>query len=126
MRKLATPLAAAVMMLGIVQPSVSSRTDMASSQDLTDCAASQGVAIRKGDFVIVRTGQLEERIYENGWGAYARGAAPELRLETAEWIHRKQIAPVCTDNWGCEVQPKETTDTNQPWHWVVRAPDTPN
>lgn len=89
------------------------------SQDLTDCAARQGVEIRRGDFVIVRTGQMEQRLHDGDWGTYAAGNAPGLRLETAEWIHRHQIAAICTDTWGCEVRPNETSDTNQPWHWIV-------
>ena len=36
-----------------------------------------------------------------------------------EWIHRKEIAAICTDTWGCEVRPNETDDASQPWHWVV-------
>ncbi len=26
---------------------------------------------------------------------------------------------MCSDTWGVEVRPNETTDVNQPWHWVV-------
>src|SRR5262249_28894227 len=26
---------------------------------------------------------------------------------------------ICTDTWGVEVRPNETTEANQPWHWVV-------
>ena len=47
------------------------------------------------------------------------GDAPGLAFETAEWIHKKQIAAICTDTWGCEVRPNETDDASQPWHWVV-------
>jgi kynurenine formamidase len=90
-----------------------------SSDDLTECAAYQSVAIRRGDFVIVRTGQMEQRLSAGEWGGYAGGNAPGLRLETAEWIHERQIAAICTDTWGCEVRPNETADTAQPWHWVV-------
>ena len=53
------------------------------------------------------------------WGGYAGGDAPGLAFETAEWIHKKQIAAICTDTWGCEVRPNETKDASQPWHWVV-------
>ena len=31
----------------------------------------------------------------------------------------KEIAAICTDTWGVEVRPNETTEANQPWHWVV-------
>ena len=28
-------------------------------------------------------------------------------------------AAICSDTWGVEVRPNETTEINQPWHWVV-------
>jgi kynurenine formamidase len=90
-----------------------------SNDDLDGCAKAQGVEIKRGDFVIVRTGQMEERLAKKDWDSYAAGDAPGLRFETAEWIHRKEIAAICTDTWGCEVRPNEVMGVNQPWHWVV-------
>lgn len=90
-----------------------------SNDDLDACARAQGVEVRKGDFVIVRTGQMEQRLAAGDWGTYAGGDAPGLRFETAEWMHRKEIAGICTDTWGCEVRPNEVPDATQPWHWVV-------
>lgn len=87
--------------------------------DLDATAAAQGVEIRKGDFVIVRTGQQEACIKAGDWGTYAGGDAPGLAFETAYWIHKHDLAAICTDTWGCEVRPNETTEANQPWHWVV-------
>jgi kynurenine formamidase len=89
------------------------------NEDLDACAKAQGVEIKRGDFVIVRTGQMEQRLDCGEWGGYAGGDAPGLAFETAEWIHQKQIAAICTDTWGCEVRPNETKDASQPWHWVV-------
>jgi kynurenine formamidase len=88
-------------------------------EDLDATARAQGVEIRRGDFVIVRTGQMEERLAKGEWGGYAGGDAPGLAFETCEWIFRKEIAAICTDTWGCEVRPNETDDASQPWHWVV-------
>jgi len=88
-------------------------------EDLDGCAEAQGVEIRRGDFVIVRTGQMEDRLQSGEWGGYAGGDAPGLAFETCHWIHEKEIAAICTDTWGCEVRPNETTDASQPWHWVV-------
>ena len=68
---------------------------------------------------MVRTGQMERRLAGGGWGGYAGGDAPGLSFETAEWIHRKEIAAICSDTWGCEVRPNETDEASQPWHWVV-------
>jgi kynurenine formamidase len=90
-----------------------------SNEDLENTAKAQGVEIKRGDFVIVRTGQMENCLARGDWGSYAAGDAPGLRLETAAWIHQKEIAAICMDTWGCEVRPNETTDAMQPWHWIV-------
>jgi kynurenine formamidase len=87
--------------------------------DLDATAKAQKVEIRRGDFVIVRTGQMEQRLAAGEWGGYAGGDAPGLAFETCEWIHKKEIAAICTDTWGCEVRPNETDDCSQPWHWIV-------
>lgn len=89
------------------------------NDDLDATAQAQGVQVRRGDFVIVRTGQMEQRLDSGDWGGYAGGDAPGLAFETCEWIHGKEIAAICTDTWGCEVRPNETTEASQPWHWVV-------
>jgi kynurenine formamidase len=88
-------------------------------EDLVQTARKQGVSIRQGDFVIVRTGQMERCLANGEWGGYAGGDAPGLAFETAEWIFESEIAAICTDTWGCEVRPNETSDASQPWHWVV-------
>ena len=89
------------------------------NHDLDGCAAAQGVEIRKGDFVIVRTGHQEDCLKRDDWTGYAGGDAPGLAFETCYWIREKDIAAICADTWGCEVRPNETTEANQPWHWVV-------
>ena len=89
------------------------------NEELEKCAAAQKVEIRKGDFVIVRTGHMERCLARGSWEGYAGGDAPGLRFETAEWIRRSDMAAICADTWGCEVRPNETTAASQPWHWVV-------
>ena len=90
-----------------------------SNDDLDKCAKDQNVEIRRGDFVIVRTGQMERCLKEGKWGGYAGGDAPGVKFENCYWCQSKQIAAICTDTWGVEVRPNETTEANQPWHWVV-------
>jgi kynurenine formamidase len=87
--------------------------------ELEKCAADQGVEIQRGDFVIVRTGHMERCLSAGEWGGYAGGNAPGLRLETADWIRRADIAAICADTWGCEVRPNESDVASQPWHWIV-------
>jgi kynurenine formamidase len=69
--------------------------------------------------VIVRTGQMERCLSEKQWGGYAGGDAPGVKFENCYWCQDKEIAAICTDTWGVEVRPNETTEANQPWHWVV-------
>jgi kynurenine formamidase len=88
--------------------------------DLEATARKQGVEVRRADFVIVRTAQMEDRLARNDWGGYAGGDAPGLAFETLDWIHARQIAGICSDTWGIEVRPNETgADVFQPWHWVT-------
>ena len=90
-----------------------------SNADLDATARAQGVEIRRGDFVIIRTGQMERCLAENHWGGYAGGDAPGVKFENCYWCHEHEIAAICSDTWGVEVRPNETDEVNQPWHWVV-------
>jgi kynurenine formamidase len=90
-----------------------------SNDELDACAKAQGVKIGRADFVIVRTGQMERCLKEGKWGGYAGGDAPGVLFENCYWCYEKEIAAICTDTWGVEVRPNETTEANQPWHWVV-------
>ncbi|MFT3777884.1 MAG: cyclase family protein [Ottowia sp.] len=90
-----------------------------SNADLEGCAKAQGVEVRRGDFLICRTGIMEQCLAEADWGSYAGGASPGMRFETAEWLHAREVAAIATDTWGCEVIPNETTVTFQPWHQMV-------
>src|SRR5471032_1809828 len=90
-----------------------------SNDELDKCAKDQNVSIGRGDFVIVRTGQMERCLKEGQWGGYAGGDAPGVKFENCYWCQDKQLAAICSDTWGIEVRPNETTEANQPWHWVV-------
>ena len=90
-----------------------------SNDELDATAEKQGVRVEAGDFVIIRTGQMERCLAEQAWGGYAGGDAPGVRFENCYWCQEKQIAAICSDTWGVEVRPNETDEVNQPWHWVV-------
>lgn len=90
-----------------------------SSADLDACAARQGVEIRPGDFLLVRTGQIDRCLSSGEWGEYAGGNAPGLKFETADWLRTRDIAAVSTDTWGVEVRPNEVEGIVQPLHWVA-------
>jgi len=87
---------------------------------LEQTIAAQGpsAAVGRGDFVLVRTGQLR-RVRRNGWGDYAGGPAPGLSFTTVDWLHGTEISAIATDTWGFEVRPNEFHDAFQPLHQVA-------
>src|SRR5918995_1469558 len=87
---------------------------------LDQTAAAQKVEVKKGDFVIVRTGQMEAKLAAGSWDGYPGGDAPGFSFETLEWIQRTELAALASDTWGCEVRPNNTEGgINQPWHWIT-------
>lgn len=78
-----------------------------------------GVKVRNGDFLLVRTGQMEAMLAANTWDGYSGGDAPGLAFETLDWLREKQVAAIATDTWGAEVRPNPSDDASQPWHWIA-------
>jgi kynurenine formamidase len=88
--------------------------------DLDETAKKQGIQIKRGDFIIVRTGQMEAKLKSGSWDGYPGGDAPGFAFETLEWIQRTELAALASDTWGCEVRPNESVEgINQPWHWIT-------
>ncbi|MDX3520483.1 cyclase family protein [Streptomyces scabiei] len=87
-------------------------------EHLTATARAHGVAVGRGDIVVVRTGRLA-RARREGWGDYAGGDAPGLSFTTAGWLHTSEIAAIATDTWGFEVRPNEFDDAFQPLHQIA-------
>ncbi|MGW5138168.1 cyclase family protein [Nocardia beijingensis] len=86
--------------------------------EATVAAHGPSATIRRGDIVVVRTGQLS-RARREGWGEYAGGDAPGLSFTTADWLHGSEIAALATDTWGFEVRPNEFYEAFQPLHQVA-------
>jgi kynurenine formamidase len=88
--------------------------------DLDKTAKMQNVTVKRGDFVVVRTGQMEAKLEAGSWDGYPGGDAPGFSFETLEWIKRTELAALASDTWGCEVRPNESEQgINQPWHWIT-------
>ncbi len=88
-------------------------------EDLEAAERAQGVTLRRGDIALIRTGQLAQCRDAGAWGTYAGGAAPGLGLDTAPWVHDRELAAVAGDTWGLEVLPNQTPDVFQPLHIVL-------
>lgn len=70
-------------------------------EELIACAAAQGVEVRRGDILMVRTGwwQTFESLSRPEW----RAGAPGLSWRCAEWFHSAGIAAVAADNLAVEL-----------------------
>lgn len=73
-------------------------------EELDAAAAAQGVEVRPGDILLVRTGHL-------GWwlgeGPAAGHDEPGLSSRAIPWLHAHDVAMVATDTGACEPVPSE-------------------
>ena len=87
--------------------------------DLLDRAETHFQApIGRGDFLLIRTGNMEAKLAAGSWDGYPGGDAPGLAFETLDWLREKQVAAVATDTFAVEVRPNETDDVVSPFHWI--------
>lgn len=75
--------------------------------DLDRAAQAQGAEILPGDILLVRTGWMRTFTVDADPHRYWNGE-PGLALECASWLHARDIAAVCSDNWGVEVMPPDS------------------
>ncbi len=89
------------------------------NDDLDACAHQQGVQVRSGDFVIIRTGYQEKFISEGNWHSHSTSAAPGVAFENCRWLRERDVAGVASDTYAVEVVPVGAVGYNFPWHAVV-------
>lgn len=77
--------------------------------DLEKTVDVQGVDIRSGDILLIRTGNLGRARAGGGWDRYAYTDEPGLEWQTVPWLHEHEIAAVATDTWAVEVLPSGTS-----------------
>ncbi|MHB8528099.1 MAG: cyclase family protein [Caulobacteraceae bacterium] len=66
----------------------------------------QGVVVKAGDILLVRTGWIRNFLQDNSPAAYWNGE-PGLSLACAKWLYEREVAAICSDNWGVEVSDPE-------------------
>ncbi len=90
------------------------------ADDLDAAARAQGVAVRRGDALLVRTGWTahwytatpeERRTYYD--------VAPGLGMSCAAWLHAREVACVGVDNVAAEVKPAEDGVSMLPLHPIL-------
>jgi kynurenine formamidase len=88
--------------------------------DLEAAESSQGGRVESGDILILRTGWLQTFTVDGDANRYWNGE-PGLSLECAEWLHRRQVAAVASDNWAVEVMSPDiaAAEAAAPLHCVL-------
>lgn len=88
-------------------------------EHLDAACEAQGVTVRTGDVLLIRTGDVGNRRHRPGWDGFSAGDAPGLSLLAAPWLHDAQVAAIAVDTWGAEVRPNELPGTFQPLHLIM-------
>jgi kynurenine formamidase len=90
--------------------------------DLDDCAEAQGVEIRTGDILLIRTGHVPWYYTLDDPMQFWKAGAPGLSIETPRWLYEKEVAAVAMDNIAIEVEPfEEGWEHVYPLHaWLIR------
>lgn len=86
--------------------------------DLDRAVSHAGVAIGRGDILLIRTGHLPWFYTLKDKREFWKGA-PGLGRTTVPWLHRHELAAVAVDNVTVEVQPAEGTGELLPLHGAL-------
>jgi len=84
--------------------------------DIEDCLAQEGIAIHRGDVVLIRTGWInvfwrDQLEFESG--------EPGIGMAAAMWLKDREVSAVGTDTNGVEVRPFEDPAEVFPVHKVL-------
>ncbi|SEB59645.1 cyclase family protein [Streptomyces melanosporofaciens] len=86
-------------------------------EQLDACAQAQGVEIRTGDILLVRTGHVPWFYALKDKSKFWAAGAPGVAMSTVEWFHAREIAALAMDNVAVEVEPfEDASGTSYPVH----------
>jgi kynurenine formamidase len=81
--------------------------------DLNAACEAEGVAMRKGDIVLIRTGHIQTFTIDRNRAAFT-GLQPGLSPACAEWVHDHSLAAVTADNLAVEIMAPEGLRSEMP------------
>jgi kynurenine formamidase len=84
--------------------------------ELESCAAAEGVEVRTGDILLVRTGEMPYFYALSDKAEFWRAGSPGLAEETVAWIDQRQVAALAADNIAVEVVPHRPYEGSYPLH----------
>lgn len=74
-------------------------------EELEATLAAQGVEVRPGDALLVRTGHLGRIRRAGAWDRFVEADEPGLGHDALPWLRDRDVAAVASDNWAFEVYP---------------------
>lgn len=74
--------------------------------DLEEAEREHGVRVGAGDILLFRTGWRRKFLTDHDAAGFMAGE-PGLGMACAQWLHDREVAAVCSDNWAIEVLPGE-------------------
>lgn len=86
--------------------------------DLETAEQAHGVTVGSGDILLFRTGWRRFFLERKSAAEFMAGE-PGLGQDCCEWLHDREIAAVCSDNWAIEVLPGEDPDATLQCHMVL-------
>jgi kynurenine formamidase len=78
----------------------------------------QGVAIREGDILLIRTGWRRKYLEDHDGKAFL-GSEPGIALNCCAWLKERGVAAIASDNWALEVIPSEVPGEAFPLHMLL-------
>ncbi|HEV8438557.1 MAG TPA: cyclase family protein [Methylomirabilota bacterium] len=85
-------------------------------EDLEGTAAAEGVEVRSGDILLVRTGHMSTYLEKGSWNHFDLDPSPGVSVHVAPWLHARQVAAIASDNYAVEVRPSELPPFRSPFH----------
>ena len=86
--------------------------------DLEAAEQAQGVRVGSGDILVFRTGWRRLFVEHKSATEFMAGE-PGLGQDCCEWLHAREVAAVCSDNWAIEVLPGEDPNATLQVHMVL-------
>ena len=81
------------------------------AEDLAATARTQGVEVRSGDCLLIRTGWITQ-LYKQKWpmrfDEIMELGEPGVGYDAAQWLHKKKVACIAVDNIGVEPVPLDS------------------
>ncbi|MGC4005496.1 MAG: cyclase family protein [Pirellulales bacterium] len=93
------------------------------NDDLDDTAKKQNVELKRGDYVIVRTGQMERCQKAGSWDGYPGGDAPGFAFETLDVVQEHQACRAGERHLGLRGASEPDRGRHQPALALDHHPD---